>query len=595
MSRDTRLHRSGAAPTTTKHRPAIGAAMAAAIALVAGTVGAASAGTTTGIPGDLACGAVTTTSSNSGSAAAVTDCTAGTTWQSSTSSSAHVNINLGSTQALDHLTIVWGSGYATKFAVRTSPDGSSWHTQTTVTGGTGGTQTVALPAGVSARHVQLLLDDYAGSNGYVIDEVEVFGPGPTGTPSQSAGPTTSPTSTASPTPTTTPSAGVPQTVVLDGATLAATRARLQAGDPALTADLKTLRANADSALTAGPWSVTDKTQTPPSGDKHDYLSQAPYWWPTKPATASNPYGCPYVQKDGQRNPAVDDISDHKERAQMFNAVYSLTLAWYYTGDPTYAQRAELDLRTWFTNPATAMNPNLDYAQFIPCSTAVRGEGGIDFSQQFTDVIDATALLDNGAPGWTGADHTAMTNWYSAFLHWNRTSANGQAEFNATNNHGSFAAMEEAALAVATGQTDLARSLTTGVETRLLPGQLNPDGSQPQELARTRSFHYSAFNLLALTRLSMIGRHLGVDLWHYSTPAGGSIVKSVDYLIPAATGAASWNHPELDFQPYAATDVIHAAAAAGDPKAVAAQPKLPAPPGGDLWALRPAPEQLDPIS
>jgi hypothetical protein len=391
----------------------------------------------------------------------------------------------------------------------------------------------------------------------------------------------------------TPSAA-PQTVVLDGATLAATRAQLQAGNPALVADLRRLTAGADSALTAGPWSVTDKKQTPPSGSKHDYLSQAPYWWPTKTPTPANPYGCPYVQKDGQRNPAVDRISDHSERGAMFNAVYTLTLAWYYTGNPDYAHRTELDLRTWFTDPATAMNPDLTYAQLVPCSTTVRGEGGIDFSQQFTDVIDATALLDSGAPGWTGGDHSAMTAWYAAFLHWNQTSPQGQAEFRATNNHGSFAAMEEAALAVASGQTALARSITTGVETRLLPGQLKPDGSQPQELARTRSFHYSAFNLLALTRLAMIGHHLGVDLWHYSTPAGGSLFRSVDFLIPAATGAAPWTYPELDFRAYAATDVVHAAAAAGDAHAVTAEPKLPAPPGGDLWALRPAPEQLDPI-
>ncbi|MEY9965160.1 hypothetical protein ABIA33_003202 [Streptacidiphilus sp. MAP12-16] len=392
-----------------------------------------------------------------------------------------------------------------------------------------------------------------------------------------------------------PPGAVPQTVVLDGVQLAATRAKLTAGQSDLVAELKLLTARADSALTAGPWSVMDKTRTPPSGSKHDYLSQAPYWWPTKSPTSSNPWGCPYVQKDGQRNPAVDRISDHSERGQMFNAVYNLTLAWYYTGKPAYAQRAELDLRTWFTNPATAMNPNLNYAQIIPCSTAVRGEGGIDFSQQFTDVIDATAILDSGAPSWTSADHTAMTSWYRTFLTWNRTSPSGLAEFNATNNHGSFAAMEESALALATGQPSLAKTIASGVETRLLPGQLAADGSEPQELARTRSWHYSNFNLVALTRLALIGQHVGVDLWHSSTPKGGSILTSVNYLIPAATGAVKWTHPELDFQAYAATDVVHAAAAAGDPKAAAAESLLSPPPGGDIWALRPAPEQLDSIT
>ncbi|MGW0143695.1 alginate lyase family protein [Streptomyces calvus] len=40
----------------------------------------------------------------------------------------------------------------------------------------------------------------------------------------------------------------------------------------------------------------------------------------------------------------------------------------------------------------------------------------------------------------------------------------------------------------------------------------PDGSQPQQLARTRSRHYSAFTLVAHTRLAAIGQHVGADLW-----------------------------------------------------------------------------------
>ena len=388
---------------------------------------------------------------------------------------------------------------------------------------------------------------------------------------------------------------VPKTVVLDGATIAATRARLAAGGSArLKSELAVLTASADAELTQGPWSVMDKKQTPPSGSKHDYLSEAPYWWPTEPVTDANPWGCPYVDKDGDVNPAVDGISDHLERGEMFTAVYNLALAWYYTGNAGYARRAELDVRTWFTDPATAMNPDLNYAQFIPCSTAVRGEGGIDFSQQFTDVIDATAILDAGAPGWTGADHTAMNSWYGRFLSWNRTSPDGRAEFAQPNNHGSFAAMEDAALALATGQQSTARGLVQGVETRLLPGQLAADGSEPLEITRTRSWHYSNFNLTALTRLAQIGQKVGVDLWSCTTPAGGSLVGSIDYLVPAATGAAAWPYPELDFQAFAADDNIHAAAVAGDAGASAALAKLTPPPGGDLWALEPAPEQLDPV-
>ena len=37
------------------------------------------------------------------------------------------------------------------------------------------------------------------------------------------------------------------------------------------------RAAADKIIGRGPYSVMLKTSVPPSGDKHDYMSQAPYF------------------------------------------------------------------------------------------------------------------------------------------------------------------------------------------------------------------------------------------------------------------------------------------------------------------------------
>ncbi|MCW2338229.1 hypothetical protein M2337_002462 [Sphingobium sp. B2D3A] len=44
--------------------------------------------------------------------------------------------------------------------------------------------------------------------------------------------------------------------------------------------------------------MVDKGNVPPSGDLHDYMSIAPYWWPDPSA----PDGKPYVRKDGRVNP-----------------------------------------------------------------------------------------------------------------------------------------------------------------------------------------------------------------------------------------------------------------------------------------------------
>jgi hypothetical protein len=356
-----------------------------------------------------------------------------------------------------------------------------------------------------------------------------------------------------------------------------------------------LTARADNWLTQGPWTVVDKPKPAPGGDVHDYLSQAPYWWPSQPKTADNPWGCPYVQRDGQRNPEVDTGTDRQDVEKVFDSTYDLSLAWYYTGRKQYAEKAATVLRTWFLAPGTRMNPNLDHGQFIPCKYDGRAIGIIDFSQSYTSVLDAIAILNTGAPGWSKSDRTAMLDWNSDFRDWLRDSSFGKEEGAAQNNHGTFYDMLLAGLAYATGDRDLARRTVLDARARRINPQIAADGSQPQELARTRSWHYSTFDLVAYTRLADIGRHVGVNLWSYRGPDGQSLFKAVDYLLPAATGAEPWPYPELEFHRFAASDVVHAAADAGDRAARAAVPKLQTPPGGDLWALRPAAEQLDSIA
>ncbi len=289
------------------------------------------------------------------------------------------------------------------------------------------------------------------------------------------------------------------------APLRRTRARLDHGDRRLTLSLRALTARADNWLDQGPWTVVDKPKPAPGGDVHDYLSQAPYWWPSQPATADNPWGCPYVQRDGQRNPEVDTGTDRQDVEKVFDSTYDLALAWYYTGRKQYAEKAAQVLRTWFLDPATRMNPNLDHGQFIPCKYDGRAIGVIDFSQSYTSVLDAIALLDTGAPGWSRRDRAAMLAWNTGYRDWLTDSAFGKEEGAARNNHGTFYDMQLAALAYATGDKDLARRTVLAARGLRIDPQIAADGSQPQELARTRSWHYSTFDLVAYTRLAAIGR------------------------------------------------------------------------------------------
>jgi len=76
-------------------------------------------------------------------------------------------------------------------------------------------------------------------------------------------------------------------------------------------------------------------------------------------------------------------------------------------------------------------------------------------------------------------------------------------------------------------------------------QIEPDGSQPQELRRTRSLNYVLFNLEALVTLARLGEHVGLDLWKFATADGRSLPAAVCVVAPFADPAKTWIKQDLD--------------------------------------------------
>jgi len=336
----------------------------------------------------------------------------------------------------------------------------------------------------------------------------------------------------------------PRVFVLDGKALLENRRRVQAGDEQLKAALDRLIEDADAKLSAGPFSVTDKHQPPPSGDKHDYRSLGPYWWPD-PKKAD---GLPYIRKDGVVNPERGEVGDVSRFKGMQEAVIPLAAAWYFTRREEYAAHAARLLRAWYLEPATRMNPNMQYAQAIPGRCEGRGIGIVDASRQ-PMLIDAVGML-HGSKAWTASDQQALVDWFGEFLQWMQTSNHGRDEDRTKNNHATQYDAQVASYALFVGKPEIARKVLQAVGQRRIETQIGPDGSQPHELRRTKSWGYSCANTRNFTRLAELGRNVRVDLWAYETD-GRSIKKAVDYLVPYAAGQQKWTRTQIShFDPRA---------------------------------------------
>lgn len=299
------------------------------------------------------------------------------------------------------------------------------------------------------------------------------------------------------------------------------------GDKELKTTVALVLKKADALLSAQPKSVMDKAFTPPSGSKHDYMSLAPYFWPDP----SKPEGKPYIRKDGERNPEIKKITDAVNLSELNTKCKFLSLAWYFTGKQQYAAKATELLDTWFINPDTRMNPNLNYGQAILGVNDGRGIGIIE-SRWLAELGDWMGLLE-GSKAFQQQQADDIKDWYKQYLNWMLNSKNGKDEHRSKNNHGTIYDAQVAAYALFTGNKELASKILTGSLERITV-QIEPDGRQPLELQRTRAYSYSTMNLTdGWFNLALLGEHAGVDIWNYKTADGRSIRKALDWLIPYA--------------------------------------------------------------
>ena len=290
-------------------------------------------------------------------------------------------------------------------------------------------------------------------------------------------------------------------------------------------------AAANRYLQEQPITVTASLSPRSAGGLHDFFSEGDYWWPDP----KNPGG-PYTRRDGFSNPA--NFNAHREAmVRLSIQMPALTAAWWITKQKKYAIHAAEHLRSWFVSESTRMNPNLEYAQAIFGVNKGRGIGIID-TLHLVEVARAASLL-GPAKVLTPVEDTAVHQWFEQYLHWLTTSKNGMEERDQTNNHGSCWVMQAAEFAHLTKNSDISGLCRNRFRTALVPTQVAPDGSFPLELARTKPYSYSLFNLDVLATVCQILSTPVENLWQFATTDGRGIRKAVAFMFPFIQNKKSW--------------------------------------------------------
>ena len=296
---------------------------------------------------------------------------------------------------------------------------------------------------------------------------------------------------------------------------------------------------ADSLLNRKSFSVVNKTGIPPSKTKHDYMSIGPYWWPN-PETAN---GLPYIRKDGEINPETrNSFTDYVEKKSFISTVKVLTKAYNLSNEKKYAFKNLELINAWFLDDDTKMNPNVNYGQYVPGKSEGRCFGIIEFAglkaiTKFLELAKDRNILDEKT-------EVGMFNWFTEYINWLQNSKLGKEAIVRENNHGTHYDLQLLDILLYLNKKDVVKKHLSTITKARIFSQIDPDGSQPHELARTTSFSYSTMNLNAFLELVRLGRKVNINLWEFTSEDGRSIKAAYQYLMPYLTDEKKWTYQQI---------------------------------------------------
>ena len=288
---------------------------------------------------------------------------------------------------------------------------------------------------------------------------------------------------------------------------------------------------AQRALHASISHITDVVAPMSAGGKHDFYSNADYWWPDE----SKADGLPYIKRDGESYPGnffAHRIALRKTRSN----IAALAAAYALTGEEQYAEKAVRILYEFFLDEETKMHPSLWYAQAIPGRENGRGIGIID-TVHLIDIPFAIEALKKSVY-LHDRYYRGLQQWFGDYMHWILDSPNGQQEMQEPNNHAICCYMQLAVFALFTGEETVLEQCRQVFVERFLREQMDIDGSFPLELRRTKPYSYSIMVVDALCTLCYVLSDMQHDLWH-EVREGRSVEKAVEFIVPYMMDKKKW--------------------------------------------------------
>lgn len=283
------------------------------------------------------------------------------------------------------------------------------------------------------------------------------------------------------------------------------KAAVQQGREPWSSAYQDLLTKAEGFLSQQPLSVTFEGKS-----SNRYYTEKPYCgWPD---------GC----RDGQINPDADR-SDYDSAILVGRSVRTLALAYEFTADARFAEKARQLIYVWAIDPVTAMEPT------------VAANNAIELFITIPALVYGTDLL-RSYPDWPIAEQAAFSSWLETL---------GEDAVSRPDYANNWQNWKNVLVGAIGSYLDRGDMIETAVNSHLniLPSQIGSDGRMLKEIGRTTSLSYSLYALNAMIQLAELARNRGIELYD-AERSGRSISLALDFHVPYVLGSAAWPYEQI---------------------------------------------------